>query len=376
MLPSHASANPKTCGNAPRSQFLDSFKGILILLVTIGHTVQYMAYGFTNEAFWNDGLFKGIYMFHMPLFMGVAGYLSARSLNTRPAVALIFDRLRSYILPIFVWALLFEFCHRIFQQQTHLPSLPRDVARLAYHSLWFLWALFASTAVIAIARELTRSKWLLAVGSLALVFALPQTGDLHLFKYTFPFFLTGYFLASATPEQRAAIPAQAFFGVSALLTPLVFLLWHRETYIYISGMRFTAENAGNILLRFAGGFSACIFFFNVWRRGFALVPAGLRQAIAIAGRDSIGIYILQIYFFDAFRVLALKHAVPTLGNAWGSLLSIPVGILLAMLVWGIARLLCSRSWGAALLFGRWKSPLFPAVNSSTAKETLPSENRA
>ena len=57
-----------------RNEFLDFTKGVLIILVSIGHTVQYVIYH--NHDFWEDPIFKAIYLFHMPLFMAVAGYLS------------------------------------------------------------------------------------------------------------------------------------------------------------------------------------------------------------------------------------------------------------------------------------------------------------
>lgn len=57
-----------------RNTFLDFAKGVLILLVVIGHAIQFVTYH--NLDFWGDPFFKAIYMFHMPLFMAIAGYLS------------------------------------------------------------------------------------------------------------------------------------------------------------------------------------------------------------------------------------------------------------------------------------------------------------
>ena len=57
-----------------RSNYIDFNKGMLILLVCIGHAIQCAAYHEID--FFQDPLFKAIYMFHMPLLIEIGGYLS------------------------------------------------------------------------------------------------------------------------------------------------------------------------------------------------------------------------------------------------------------------------------------------------------------
>lgn len=85
--------------------FLDFSKGMLILLVVIGHAIQYVAY--QDKGFWQDPIFKAIYIFHMPLFMAIAGYLSYRGIAGSTNLSLhIKSRAISYLLPIFSWAII------------------------------------------------------------------------------------------------------------------------------------------------------------------------------------------------------------------------------------------------------------------------------
>ena len=49
-----------------RNDFFDFAKGILILLVILGHAIQYCA---VDEYVWLNPIFNIIYTFHMPLFM-------------------------------------------------------------------------------------------------------------------------------------------------------------------------------------------------------------------------------------------------------------------------------------------------------------------
>lgn len=67
-----------------RDRYWDGAKAVLIFLVILGHVIQYFIYQGDNHAnFWVDPIFKGIYIFHMPLFMLISGYFAAISLKSR-----------------------------------------------------------------------------------------------------------------------------------------------------------------------------------------------------------------------------------------------------------------------------------------------------
>ena len=66
---------PLCCNN--RDTTLDIAKGLLIILVVLGHAIQY-SFGteYTqSREFFSNIVFKTIYSFHMPLFMLISGYL-------------------------------------------------------------------------------------------------------------------------------------------------------------------------------------------------------------------------------------------------------------------------------------------------------------
>lgn len=54
-----------------RIQYIDAMRGFAILLVVIGHLIQYNF----EDAFHND-IFNIIYSFHMPLFFFISGCVS------------------------------------------------------------------------------------------------------------------------------------------------------------------------------------------------------------------------------------------------------------------------------------------------------------
>ena len=68
-----------------RNDYIDFIKGVAILLVLVGHAIQY-CYGaeyFLQGAYFSNPIFKFIYTFHMPLFMAVSGYLLQQTLTHR-----------------------------------------------------------------------------------------------------------------------------------------------------------------------------------------------------------------------------------------------------------------------------------------------------
>lgn len=56
---------------------LDIIKGIAIILVVMGHCIQYGSGNdyYTSALFFEENIFKFIYSFHMPLFMLISGYV-------------------------------------------------------------------------------------------------------------------------------------------------------------------------------------------------------------------------------------------------------------------------------------------------------------
>lgn len=60
----------------------DSLKGLLIILVILGHAIQSTL---GNECF-NNHLWNLIYSFHMPAFMAVSGWFAFRPIPNRGGV--------------------------------------------------------------------------------------------------------------------------------------------------------------------------------------------------------------------------------------------------------------------------------------------------
>lgn len=68
-----------------RKVFIDYAKGLAILLVVIGHLLQYNLVGTSAK-----DLFDIIYSFHMPLFMFLSGYVASLTIDKQLADKILF----------------------------------------------------------------------------------------------------------------------------------------------------------------------------------------------------------------------------------------------------------------------------------------------
>jgi fucose 4-O-acetylase-like acetyltransferase len=302
-----------------RNEFIDYLKGLLILFVTYGHTIQFI--GYDNDSFWYDPIFKFIYIFHMPLFMGVSGFLSYSSIQKNNFWVIFLKRFQQIIIPIIVWACVFRLAILVVHciqnpnaSHIYFPVLSGNILDEITSSFWFLWALFASTIVVSALKSwnLDRALQLFVVVIASL--ALPEVGNLYLFKYTFPYFCIGYCLSRNSWILR---PSKLKLTIGIMLSCICYAIWDKNTYIYISRMDITGDNLHAIAIRYLSGaivsLTAIIVIWKVYsfKRSEAIVQLGTR---------SLDIYILQSYAF----ILLSKINLPLENSILFSLLVAPL----------------------------------------------------
>ena len=127
--------------NKNRDFSIDFLKGILIILVVFGHSIQYLYYTRSAE-FWTDPVFKAIYMFHMPAFIAVSGYLAGRKIDGTVSLnSLVRGRILPVMGPLATWSLLFGLVMAA-KAHVHDPIVAGEIALSAiFSTYWFLWAL-------------------------------------------------------------------------------------------------------------------------------------------------------------------------------------------------------------------------------------------
>ncbi|MFJ1590472.1 acyltransferase family protein [Kitasatospora albolonga] len=112
-----------------RDHFFDNAKYLAIVLVAIGHAWEPLPEGRLVEA-----AYTLIYVFHMPVFILIAGYLS-RNFELRP------DRVWKLVTSLLVPYVIFEVLYTVFQRVMRDPDYSLSLLS-PYWLLWFLPALF------------------------------------------------------------------------------------------------------------------------------------------------------------------------------------------------------------------------------------------
>jgi fucose 4-O-acetylase-like acetyltransferase len=350
--------------NTGRNDYLDYLKGILILLVVYGHTIQFLVYQHSEE-FWYDPAFKFIYIFHMPLFMGVSGFVSYGSMGRNTVFETIKKRFLQLIVPIFCWMIIYESvivfaavaADRIGTERA-LMLLPGLILKATSNSFWFLQSVFISSVILALLRLIKLDHAAtFAVLSISILF-LPDMYVLdEMFRYTFPFFCMGYSLAKWR-NDLLPLHVPAYWLLPGLAVSLIcYALWTKGSYVYVTGMELTGGNLFNVPFRYVSGAAVSAAFLVLTSLIYKYFNS---QILTALGRASMSIYILQTFFFIlAGRFAPMFDNPVLLSLTLAPVLALLIGLFLYYLALGIGRF----SIPGKLLLGDYKKRAKPIVNA-------------
>ncbi|MBO4840477.1 MAG: acyltransferase family protein [Bacteroidaceae bacterium] len=126
-----------------RDQSFDVLKGILILIVVLGHALQYQY----QEDCWHQPLFDGIYTFHMPLFVFVSGFFFY-SCTRRSFHDMIVNKSKRLMLPWLIWSIVLVVAMCIIQKETFFSLSTREKGTILFQefqTFWYLICVFVLT---------------------------------------------------------------------------------------------------------------------------------------------------------------------------------------------------------------------------------------
>lgn len=172
-----------------RLLYLDALKGVLIILVILGHAIQ-GAY----DDYQHNVAFRVIYSFHMPLFFLISGFLTYKG---QYDTQLVKKRFLQCIIPFISWAFLLPIL------KYGVYDLEQSIEILIYpdNGLWFLYNLFFYCLVFNLSERWAGQKYRQEYVLLALfVMLYVLMAMLHtMFNVTqicwyLPFFAMGYYI--------------------------------------------------------------------------------------------------------------------------------------------------------------------------------------
>ncbi len=292
-----------------RNFFIDIIKGVAIFLMLWGHCIQYCVAN-SNIDFFENGAFKFIYSFHMPLFMLVSGYLFFYSFSKRNLKEIITHRTHSLLQPIILCSF-FNFL---------IINAPNIIMNGNFttifdggwikniSSLWFLWSVLAASLVTALICKKFKNVLLQIV---LFVIAIPIVAlfpNMTLNVYMYPYFIIGFYFAQY--KDRLPTFLQKIKYLSLPLFPILLCFYEKKHYIYTTGLLPNANYSLTQMIyidtyRWLIGLVGAVFVITVLQILYQLViikskKALISTSLSALGRKSLQIYALSIPFLSNF----------------------------------------------------------------------------
>ncbi len=344
--------------------YIDFLRGFAILLMIWGHCIQFCACG--QFDYFEFGLFKTIYAFHMPLFMLISGYLFYFSEQKRSSLSeLVPYKVKSLLYPILLCSILYTVLSPESFQNIRDRKFPLLVGAATMEHFWFLWSVLAASVALAFAVKLSKKPLIQSVLCLLgfLVVAVFPNGMMHLYMY--PYFVLGYVFARNETRLK---PKKIVFDVIGLLSAAAFAglmhFYQKKHFIYISYMFGGATHWDSLKIdgfRWGVGLFGSLAAIWITRRIFLAIKKENRvvNGIESIGRDSLAFYALsEIVLFMYLPEITNRflHAHTWINwndRLWlyGLVITPVMAVLFALLLSLLIRLL-KRCRVYALVFGR------------------------
>lgn len=280
-----------------RNPYFDNLKFCLIVLVVLAHGMEFMHGRFI------DTLYRVIYLFHMPVFVLVAGYFTKQTKVI-------------HIGNLFLQYIIFQTLYVLFHNQ--IRPLGTKAVTLNYTTpywlLWFSLALLVWKLIVPYAGRLPLPYGVAA----AVLFAL-LAGNFSDIGYKmslmrmcvfFPFFLLGYHLQDKHFAAIQKIPRPVALVVFAVS---FWLMWQLETPAKLLYGSHSYTNLGYTLLKGS--------MYRLFVLAWGLLLAFCFMACVPRGHKSwthLGTHTMQVYYLHGFALQWLEPTAPGwLNGFWG-----------------------------------------------------------
>ncbi len=278
-----------------RDYRIDTIKGLLIILVIMGHIIT----GLDNVNFINHGVMGLIYIFHMPLFILISGYLTKHPSQQRPVE--MWKSVGNIMLTLLIFqvlsALKIYYSKGFFIKQ--LLVFPSGV-------LWYLFSLICWRIMLYYTPKRLLKQPLFYFG-IAVVISL-LIGLTHLGKFLsiqrtlnfYLFFLMGFYYRQGSFNTPLWHNNKLHAGVVLVILPLLFWLYPRCGNVMNGADYYGIVGLPEKAMVLAGSICMSLLVFNLTRDNKWLRPIG---------KDSLFYYVYHIHVL-AFTVVPLVRTYP------------------------------------------------------------------
>lgn len=309
-----------------RNIYLDIAKGITIILVVLGHSIQYGSFEYLHAQFFQDPLFVAIYSFHMPLFMLISGYLFRGSICRHSFKYNIRTRFMSLLLPVIIWNSIYV-ALIVLQHYLEGSTIHWTALLVSYiTNIWFLWAIFWSSIIVLIIHRYFYDNIVLYIVLGCIALLLLRNNNISLYIYMYPYFVVGYLWKKYALDLKFKDLHTSKKTILLLVSGLLYILLYddfsREDYIYITGTGlirnlrtsqpfFDAHQLGIDIFRYVIGFvgaSCILMLIKLVMGSFKSKKLNtLNLILAKFGKRSLGIYIISVTFINGLILPSLPY---------------------------------------------------------------------
>ena len=353
-------------------------KYVAIFLVIWGHVVQQsLAPGVVPLK--ADGIYRFIYSFHMPLFMGISGYFLGKSiLKIKDPLIYVREKLKKRVLGLVIPMLAFGFLKFIVNIGWGYHPSWLTIFHEAI-GIWFLGVLLINTLIVLgvtfLCNGIFMHDWkYFLIGMIFTVISKMEYG-FYYGPFMYVYFVSGYFIAIYITHDQ--ICKSAHYWKTALLGFIVVYWIYNNLPWPLGGIGSGWYSSNPIhlliiaLLRLILGFWGsylCLMLVSV------ILPyirsLQIFREVSQAGRYTLDIYLLQILLVEMIWGPCYRRIVDRVGFNYiqqnGVLFEIVISFLVAVVflhvIILISKLLNYSSVCSKLLFYRDRSHMFRGRN--------------
>lgn len=268
-----------------RLEYIDFSRGIAILLVVVGHLIQFNGISTSNP------VFEFIYSFHMPLFFAISGYITQKVTHIETGKQyLLYLKKKSIaiLLPLFSWTLL---ANNYFLAE-HWKLLTFDDIQMVIINpgLWFLKMLFVILMIYGLCnwidhkmkanRFISFAISLVPVILLTVLVIVIKVEEINLLLFSYAFYL-GCFIARISRLEQL-IMKDTYYTIT--IVAFLVLVTH---WAFGGGVM---DDLYKVII------STCAFIFLLNLSRKIHMSTLVYSQIQKFGFNSLAIYILHFYF--------------------------------------------------------------------------------
>lgn len=348
-------------GKAIRNPWFDNMKGLLILLVVFGHSIE--VYRDIEGHSLTLYLYNLIYFFHMPLFIMISGYFFRANR---------YDRTIKLMIVYIIWQVLNSILIPFMNDGKWVTLTPDSKIWELFQPNWTMWYLLAIIAWSITTPYFLKFKYPLIIAVILAIWAgytedLPKWFSFRKLITFYPYFLIGYYLSNKNILTKLGEKTNSWKNPLKYVAVGIVLVGSFGMYLFTKG----GYNTSILFMRdsynyfdwsfFKGAFIhlfmyMIIIFFSV---SLALLIPKKTPLVLI---NRFGVSSLFIYLVHTFFVRVYRHLI-NVGNIQDETQLIVYGAVFALLVC----ILLSTPFVQALL----KVFISPNINGLLKKENKP-----